>query len=62
MNLFDVSSNLTTTPFLTTLTTHSPPLSHVSPLVGYISLVVCVVFWGIMFLPVKHYGNKKDFN
>ena len=58
MSLIEATLNLTTTTFYSTLTTHSPPpLSHVSPLVGYILIFVCVIFWGIMFLPVKHYGN-----
>ena len=58
MSLFEITaaSNVTTIFFLTS-TTHLPPLSHVSILVGYISLCVCVLFWGTFFLPVKHYGN-----
>ena len=52
----DVASNLTTT-ILNTLTTHLPPLSNVTPLFGYIAIFICVIFWGIMYIPVKHYGN-----
>ena len=65
MNLFDVySSNLTIakTYYSPNLTTHLPPLSNVSPLIGYISISVCVIFWGIMFLPVKHYGDFLTFS
>jgi len=54
----DVTSNLTTT-ILNTLATHLPPLSNVTPLFGYIAVFICVIFWGIMYIPVKHYGKLK---
>jgi hypothetical protein len=54
----DGTSNLTST-ILNTLTTHLPPLSNVTPLFGYIAIFICVIFWGIMYIPVKHYGNLK---
>ena len=45
------------TAIITTISTHSPPLSHVSVLVGYICLVISTLLWGTFYLPVKHYGN-----
>ena len=57
MSEFGFISFDNTTKILTT-STHSPPLSHVSVFVGYISMIIATVFWGTFYLPVKHYGKK----
>jgi uncharacterized membrane protein len=54
MSEYDFYMSANTTSVITS-TTHSPPLSHVSVVVGYIIMIIATVFWGTFYLPVKHY-------